>query len=172
MKQKKKHTKGSKQHELHKMAKSTLGSGDLRQACKLPKGEDMNEWLAVNSTFFNNKLRKLILFKAVDFFNVTNLLYGSLSEFCTGATCPTMHAGPEYEYLWSDPPAIKNPIKCTAPEYVNYLMSWVEKKINDPELFPSSVDCPFPQTFKTEVKNIFKRYRLGLAFFFFVLLNN
>ena len=25
--------------------------GDLRQAVKLPEGEDINEWLAVNSTF-------------------------------------------------------------------------------------------------------------------------
>lgn len=31
------------------MAVSTLGSGNLREALKLPPGEDKNEWLAVNS---------------------------------------------------------------------------------------------------------------------------
>ncbi len=44
----KKHKK-QKAVELHQMAKATLGSGDLKQAVCLPKGEDLNEWLAVHS---------------------------------------------------------------------------------------------------------------------------
>jgi len=32
---------------------------------------------------------------AVDFFNQVNILYGTLMEFCTPATCPTMSAGPK-----------------------------------------------------------------------------
>lgn len=28
---------------------ATLGSGNLREAVRLPIGEDLNEWLAVNS---------------------------------------------------------------------------------------------------------------------------
>ncbi|GKD53164.1 MOB kinase activator-like 1A protein [Tanacetum coccineum] len=35
---------------------------------------------------------------AVDFFNQVNLLYGTLTEFCTPEICPTMTAGPKYEY--------------------------------------------------------------------------
>lgn len=61
-------------------AKATLGSGNLRQAVVLPSGEDRNEWLAVNT---------------VDFFNQINLLYGSITEFCTDQTCPIMSAGPK-----------------------------------------------------------------------------
>ncbi len=61
-------------------AKATLGSGNLRQAVILPQGEDRNEWLAVNT---------------VDFFNQINLLYGSITEFCTDQTCPIMSAGPK-----------------------------------------------------------------------------
>jgi MOB kinase activator 1 len=61
-------------------AKATLGSGNLRQAVVLPNGEDRNEWLAVNT---------------VDFFNQINLLYGSITEFCTDVTCPIMSAGPK-----------------------------------------------------------------------------
>lgn len=68
------HTRGSKQDQLSQFAKATLGSGDMRQAVALPKGlnpiailittqlklstnpgEDLNEWLAVNSM-------KLIMF--------------------------------------------------------------------------------------------------------------
>lgn len=30
---------------------ATLGSGDLRLAVTLPEGEDLNEWVAVNSKY-------------------------------------------------------------------------------------------------------------------------
>ena len=36
----------------------------------------------------------------VDFFNQINLLYGSITEFCTQETCTCMSAGPQYEYHW------------------------------------------------------------------------
>jgi hypothetical protein len=45
----KQHDKGTKRHNLHKQAKATLGSGNLKAAVKLPPGEDIDEWLAVNS---------------------------------------------------------------------------------------------------------------------------
>lgn len=40
---------GSHQYELLKHAEATLGSGNLRMAVMLPEGEDLNEWVAVNS---------------------------------------------------------------------------------------------------------------------------
>ena len=49
----KKHiAEGSRQYDLMKYALDTLGSGNLRQAVTLPEGEDLNEWIAVNSTYF------------------------------------------------------------------------------------------------------------------------
>lgn len=36
-----------------KHAEATLGSGNLRQAVVLPDGEDLNEWVAVNSKFIS-----------------------------------------------------------------------------------------------------------------------
>ncbi|KAL6035267.1 hypothetical protein STEG23_032048 [Scotinomys teguina] len=72
---------GSHQYELLKHAEATLGSGNLRQAVMLPEGEDLNEWIAVNT---------------VDFFNQINMLYGTITEFCTEASCPVMSAGPRY----------------------------------------------------------------------------
>lgn len=49
---------GSHQYELLKHAEATLGSGNLRQAVMLPEGEDLNEWIAVNSEY--NKHDKYI----------------------------------------------------------------------------------------------------------------
>lgn len=47
---------GSHQYELLKHAEATLGSGNLRQAVMLPEGEDLNEWIAVNSKWMNTTL--------------------------------------------------------------------------------------------------------------------
>jgi len=52
---------------------------------------------------------------------------------------------------------IKKAIKCSAPEYVDYLMTWVQEQLDDEEIFPSKVGVPFPRTFPDIVKNIFKR---------------
>lgn len=41
-------TRGTSSYQLRKFAEETLGSGSLRKAVKLPEGEDINEWLAVN----------------------------------------------------------------------------------------------------------------------------
>lgn len=112
----------------------------------LPEGEDLNEWIAVNSKSwergtcpsvegnlqtpwglssaepravksghggpaegrsllcypkpsgfrccpFVTSLRSLA---AVDFFNQINMLYGTITEFCTESSCPVMSAGPRY----------------------------------------------------------------------------
>ena len=33
---------------------------------------------------------------AVDFFNQINMLYGTITEYCTTESCPVMSAGPKY----------------------------------------------------------------------------
>lgn len=43
---------------LQKHIDATSGSGNLREAVRLPPGEDINEWLAVNSK--NLSLKKLL----------------------------------------------------------------------------------------------------------------
>lgn len=50
--------KGTSSYQLRQFAEATLGSGSLRKAVRLPEGEDLNEWLAVNGawavrTFFS-----------------------------------------------------------------------------------------------------------------------
>lgn len=43
-----------------KHAAATLGSGNLRLAVMLPEGEDLNEWVAVNSKF--RKVVRMVLY--------------------------------------------------------------------------------------------------------------
>jgi len=44
---------------LIKHAAATLGSGNLRLAVMLPEGEDINEWVAVNSKSLVIRLFKM-----------------------------------------------------------------------------------------------------------------
>lgn len=139
---KRNHKVGTKRYELHKYAQATLGAGNLHDAVTLPEGEDVNEWLAVNT---------------VDFFNEINLLYGIIAEFCTEQACPVMCAGPKYEYMWADGVTIKKPISCSAPRYVDYLLTWVQNLLDDEKLFPTEIGVPFPADFTDVIRNIFRR---------------
>ncbi|MES1914368.1 MAG: hypothetical protein MHM6MM_006453 [Cercozoa sp. M6MM] len=132
---------GSKRQQLHQYAKATLGSGNVAVAVQLPKGEDLNEWLAVN---------------ALDFFNEISLLYGTVSEFCTPTSCPIMQAG-SAQYLWADGVRVKKPIECSAPDYIEYVMTWTEEQLNDEVMFPLNPGTPFPRNFQAQVKKIFTR---------------
>lgn len=76
---------------------------------------------------------------AVDFFNQINMLYGTITEMCTEESCPVMSAGPKYEYHWADGQTVKKPIKCSAPKYIDYLMTWVQDQLDDEALFPSKI---------------------------------
>ncbi|KAL9685286.1 hypothetical protein QQ045_022734 [Rhodiola kirilowii] len=133
---------GSRGAQLKQHIDATLGSGNLREAVRLPPGEDPNEWLAVNT---------------VDFYNQVNILYGTLTEFCTATKCPTMTAGPKYEYRWADGVKIKKPIEVSAPRYVEYLMEWIETQLDDETIFPQRIGAPFPGNFKDVVRTIFKK---------------
>ena len=68
-----------------------------------------------------------------------------------------MSAGAKYEYHWADGQTVKKPIKCSAPKYIDYLMTWVQDQIDDEALFPSKIDVKFPPNFQTIVKTILKR---------------
>ncbi|KAL7246935.1 hypothetical protein ACSBR2_001947 [Camellia fascicularis] len=134
--------KNSYRAQLRQHIDATLGSGNVREAERLPLGEDDNEWLAVNT---------------MDFFNQVNLLYATLTEFCTLENCPTMTASPKYEYKWADGVQIKKPIEVSAPKYIEYLMDWIESQLDDESIFPQRLGAPFSPNFKEVVKTIFKR---------------
>ncbi|KAI3536609.1 ploidy protein mob1 maintenance [Colletotrichum lupini] len=131
---------------LRQYAEATLGGGSLRKVVKLPEGEDENEWLAVNM---------------VDFYNQINLLYGAITEFCSPQSCPEMKATDEFEYLWQDSENYKRPTKMAAPDYIEHLMAWVQRHIDDEQILPSRIGVAFPKSFPSTVRQIFKRmYRV------------
>ena len=50
-----------------------------------------------------------------------------------------MSAGKKYEYHWADGTSIKKPIKCSAPRYIDYMMTWVQDQLDDEAVFPSKI---------------------------------
>ncbi|KAK4162286.1 Mob1/phocein [Cladorrhinum sp. PSN259] len=137
---------GATSYQLRQYAEATLGGGSLRKVVKLPEGEDENEWLAVNM---------------VDFYNQINLLYGAITEFCSPQSCPEMKATDEFEYLWQDSENYKRPTKMPAPAYIEKLMTWVQSNIDNEAVLPSRIGVPFPKSFTSLVRQIFKRmYRV------------
>ncbi|KAJ1548663.1 hypothetical protein HK405_000925 [Cladochytrium tenue] len=130
-----------KRDRLRNYIVATMGSGNMRDAVKLPDGStSKEEWLAVNT---------------VDFFNQINFLQGCVSDYCTNDSCPSMRAGPRYEYLWADGKTVVKPIKCTAPEYTEHLLAWVEGQLDDEAVF--NPEGHFPPNFEATVRTIFKR---------------
>mmetsp|Transcript_31683 Transcript_31683/g.77257 ORF Transcript_31683/g.77257 Transcript_31683/m.77257 type:complete len:238 (+) Transcript_31683:109-822(+) len=129
------------QYVQETFCQASLGTGTMKGAVVLPKGEELNEWLAVNT---------------VDFFNEISLLYGSIAEYCTSQTCPVMNAG-DKKYAWKDGVKILKPIECCAPDYVDYLMEWTESQLNDESIFPLQAGAKFPKNFHEIIKTIFKR---------------
>nr|CAD7428972.1 unnamed protein product [Timema monikensis] len=140
---KKRFEPGTLRYSLHKHAQASLNSGiNLRQVVQLPPGEELNDWIAVH---------------VVDFFNRINLIYGTVSDYCTNESCPTMSGGPKFEYLWADGAKYKKPAALPAPQYVALLMDWVESQINNETVFPVSTDVPFPKTFVPLCRKILTR---------------
>uniref|UniRef100_A0A0N5AW01 MOB kinase activator-like 1 n=1 Tax=Syphacia muris TaxID=451379 RepID=A0A0N5AW01_9BILA len=125
--------------DLQQYASATLGSSNLRDTVKLPNGENLNEWLAVN---------------ILDFFNQISMLYGTITDHCTPISCPKMCAGLLYEYSWSDG---GKAISCSAPVYIDYLFAGVRSQLDDENVFPSQIGVPFPQNFIQVAKTIMKR---------------
>lgn len=122
--------------DIKQIVEMTLGSqGVLNQAVKLPRGEDENEWLAVH---------------CVDFYNQINMLYGTITEFCSPQSCPRMIATNEYEYLWSYGKGIP-PVSVSAPKYVESLMRWCQDQFDDEMIFPAKKDGVFPDRFIDKV---------------------
>ena len=127
---------GTNQYALKKYAEATLGSGNLRLAVLLPKGEDLDEWLAVISTSCPLSLAPPTC--AVCSPRSGGLLqpdqyalrhhHGVLhrarvsSHVCRPKVRPRLAlsralrpANGRYEYLWADGNTVKKPIKCSAP---------------------------------------------------------
>ncbi|XP_074659876.1 MOB kinase activator 3B-like [Tubulanus polymorphus] len=140
---KKRFEPGTLKYNLHKQATASLQSGiDLRKVVSLPPNENMNDWIAVH---------------VVDFFNRINLIYGTVTEYCTEESCPTMCGGPKYEYHWCDGLTYKKPTALPANKYIALLMDWAENQINNEDIFPVTLGVPFPRNYFPTCKKILTR---------------
>jgi MOB kinase activator 1 len=79
--------------------------------------------------------------------------------------------------LWQDSENFKRPTKMPAPTYIEHLMGWVQSNIDNEASFPSRIGMlkapwlrtlhlyylgvPFPKTFGSMIRQVFKRmYRV------------
>jgi len=131
----------AKRSTLSAYTKATLGSGNLSSAVKVPIDEDKMEWLAANT---------------VDFFNEVSLLYGLVLDDADRYKKPGEGFPPGFEYRWASAKG-KKPQRCSSPEYVEFVMVWVEDQVNNESIFPVQESQPFPDEFFNYVKAIFKR---------------
>ncbi|KAG2462061.1 MOB kinase activator 2-like isoform X2 [Polypterus senegalus] len=130
--------------------KARVSDFNLKELVTLPREIDLNEWLASNTTTF---------------FNLINLQYSTISEFCTGETCQAMTAC-NTQYYWYDERGKKT--KCTAPQYVDFVMSLVQKLVTDEDIFPTKYGKEFPNSFESLVKKICKYLFHVLAHIYWV----
>lgn len=110
---------------------------ELNFLTDLPGGLDYNEWLASHT---------------IAFFEHINLIYGTVSEFCTPSSCPDMVGPGPRQYLWVDDKGKKT--RLTAPQYVDLLMTYVQKTINDETIFPTKHGNDFPPSFDVHIRRI------------------
>jgi hypothetical protein len=112
-------------------------------------------------------------FAAIAFFEHVNLLYGAVSEFCTPTTCPDM-SGPcqrsvdsfllpiqphlhienlhGRQYTWIDDRGKK--IRLSAPQYIDYVMTYAQRTVSDETIFPTKFAHDFPPTFEQTLRKI------------------
>lgn len=135
----KKHGTGTRSAMSMKMRR-TLGSGDLRHAVKLPKGEEMNDWLAANT---------------VDFFNEVSLMYGCCIDDARKFQKPGegFPSGVEYRWLGKE----GKPVRLSSPEYVDHAMSWIEAMLDTEEVFPVLESQDFPEDFINYIRDMYKK---------------
>ena len=124
-----------------------------RLSYRCPSIVDQNEWLVLN---------------VFEFYQYLNLFYGVIAEFVTPQTCPTMNAGPGIDYLWID--SNKQPVRLPANTYIDYVLTWISNKFDDPTLFPTKQNVPFPSHFMGVLKNIYRQMFRVLRIFTITIL--
>ncbi|XP_059608340.1 MOB kinase activator-like 2 isoform X2 [Phlebotomus argentipes] len=116
-----------------------LPDADLKAIVDLPPGLDYNEWLASHT---------LALFEHV------NLVYGTISEFCTTSGCPDMTGPGTRMYLWFDEKGKKT--RAAAPHYIDYVMTFTQKTVSDESIFPTKYANEFPSSFESIARKILR----------------
>ena len=48
-------------------------------------------------------------------------------------------------------------MRVSSPEYVDYVMTWIEASLDNPSIFPTMEDDPWPEDFESYIQDIFRR---------------
>lgn len=115
-----------------------ISKEELRETVPVPAGVDINEWLATNT---------------LSFYNHINLMYATITDYCTSVTCNTANTG-TLSFTWVDDKGKK--IRVSAHQYVELVIVSVEKIVTDDAIFPTKYDQEFPQNFLAVIKKIFR----------------
>ena len=77
---------------------------------------------------------------AVDFLSELNIIWGVLDETRLPGMEPGEGFPPGVEYQWvvNGKGKTKTVVRCSANEYVNFVLTWVDEQINDAAIFPTS----------------------------------
>ena len=146
---KKKVAKRSLGYDTQKLLEGGVTIEDLKNAVKLPEGQNLYEWLSVN---------------CFDFEETIQLVYSSVSDFCSDATCPVMNAGPAVEYLWV---IDKKPTQVSAQKYCELLFVWICECFDNRKIFPEEFTDKPPKKFMDTITKIYRRLFRVFAHLFY-----
>lgn len=122
--------------EQHKLRQGIEKEAEvLCNMVKVPVGEAIEDWLAVNT---------------IHFFNIASMVYGTVSNDCSPSNCPQMSAGAKYVYFWDD----KDIAAC---DHIAKMFDWIESLISDPNVFPKHDAAAYPSDFEGVLVKIFTR---------------
>jgi len=110
---------------------------NLLSVVSKPQYVDTKEWIATHT---------------ISLFHNINLIYGTISEYCTAETCPLMQGPCQTNYVWVEERGKK--LKCTAAQYIDYVMTFCQKSISNQKLFPTKYASVFEENFEIEMKRI------------------
>jgi len=110
---------------------------DFSSLVQLPAYVDYNEWLASHTQSFVENI---------------NIVYGCLSDYCLPSVCATMNGPGNVKYQWIDDKNRK--CKCSAPQYIDYVMSYSHSCIYNETIFPTKYGNVFPNSFEATVRKI------------------
>jgi len=129
---------------------------EILEKIQIPNGLETEDWITC---------------KMIDFFNEINFLYANIVVSCE-ESCYEMSSSPSTTYLWADGEVIKDPTDVSAKEYVDYLMEFTKKKLQNEIIFPITPGVPFPEKWNEIIEVISKRLFRIFGHFFYVHYND
>ncbi|ODM86876.1 MOB kinase activator-like 2 [Orchesella cincta] len=90
--------------------------------------------------------------QVIPLFENVNEICCTVSEFCTSSSCPDMNGPGMRLYPWYDEKGKK--AKVSAPQYIDYVMTFIQNTIHDETMFPTKAASSFPSSFAIIVKKI------------------